>query len=396
MKSAFTGNTAGKAEQGKMSDIEVDGIKLELENPQPEDAPLSDGPVAVAPAGSQRYRLVFSGTAAEYFRIWIVNLFLTVITCGVFAAWAKVRSRRYLYTHTLLAGQPFDYMANPWIIFKGNLVLGAGLLIYLAADTVNALYSTGVLCAFYLVLPYLIFKSLRFNAHNSVYRNIRFRFYGGMKESYAIYLLLPILIPLTLGLIVPYWMYRRKKYFFNNFSYGATRNFFEGRSGPFYRTYGLAGLMSLVFLGLIAAGVMGFVTLSEDFSFHPAEINQAIIVIPVLFYAVMMTYFTVVQQYIFGRVTNYCWAQTRAGDLQFQSRLKIRSLLWIRLTNIFAILVSAGLLIPWAKIRRTRYILSSLAIVSERSLDEYTASAEADESAIGDVATDFFDIAIGI
>jgi uncharacterized membrane protein YjgN (DUF898 family) len=379
-----------------MSDIEVDGIKLELENPQPEDAPLSDGPIAVAPAGSRRYRLVFSGTATEYFRIWVVNLFLTVVTCGIFAAWAKVRSRRYLYTHTLLAGQPFDYMANPWIIFKGNLVLGAGLLLYLAADTVNGQYSTGVLFAFYLVLPYLIFKSLRFNAHNSVYRNIRFRFYGNLKESYGIYLLLPILIPLTLGLIVPYWMYRRKRYFFRNFSYGATRNSFTGRSGAFYRIYALAGLMSLVFLGLMAAGVMGFVTLAEDTSFHPADINQVIIVIPILVYAVLMAYIALVQQYIFGRVINYCWAQTQAGDLQFQSRLQIRSLLWIRLTNILAILVSAGLLIPWAKIRRTRYILNSLAVTSERSLDEYTAAAEADESAIGDVATDFFDIAIGI
>jgi uncharacterized membrane protein YjgN (DUF898 family) len=95
-------------------------------------------------------------------------------------------------------------------------------------------------------------------------------------------------------------------------------------------------------------------------------------------------------------VTNYCWTNARAGSLRFQSRLDTKKLLWIRLTNILAILISAGLLIPWAKIRRTRYILKSLAVVSDRSLDEYRAAAEVDESAVGEVATDFFDIAIGI
>ena len=53
-------------------------------------------------------------------------------------------------------------------------------------------------------------------------------------------------------------------------------------------------------------------------------------------------------------------------------------------------------MIPWAKIRRTRYILNSLMVISDRSLDEYSAAAGADESAIGDVATDYFDIAIGL
>ena len=377
-----------------MSDINVDGIKLELENPQPADDSFSEEQVTVAPSGSQRYRLIFSGSAGEYFRIWIVNLFLTVLTCGIFAAWAKVRSRRYLYTHTLLAGQAFDYMANPWFILKGNLIVGVGVLIYLFADTYNRLYSSGVLLAFYLVLPFLIFKSLRFNAHNSVYRNIRFRFYGSLKESYGIYLFLPILIPLTLGLVVPYWMYRRKKYFFKNFSYGASRNAFEGGCGLFYRAYGLAGLMSAVFLGLVFAGFTGLTDMVHRFPDVLAGPHIAVLMLAA--YAVMMVYITLMQQYIFARVTNYCWDQVRTGGLQFRSRLKIKTLLWIRLTNILAIFVSIGLLIPWAKIRRTRYILNSLSIVSDRSLDEYSAAAEPDESAIGEVTTDFFDIAIGI
>ena len=37
----------------------------------------------------------FKGKAAEYFGIWIVNLLLTVITIGIYGAWAKVRKKKY-------------------------------------------------------------------------------------------------------------------------------------------------------------------------------------------------------------------------------------------------------------------------------------------------------------
>ena len=57
------------------------------------------------------YPFVFRGTGGEYFGIWIVNLALTVITLGIYSAWAKVRTRRYFYGNTYVAGHAFDYHA---------------------------------------------------------------------------------------------------------------------------------------------------------------------------------------------------------------------------------------------------------------------------------------------
>jgi uncharacterized membrane protein YjgN (DUF898 family) len=343
-----------------------------------------------------RYKIIFSGTTGEYFRIWIVNLFLTVLTLGIYSAWAKVRTRRYFYTHTLLAGQAFDYMAYPWFILKGTLIIGAGFLIYLLADSYDPIYSSMAVLVFYLVLPYLIYKSLRFAAYNSAYRNIRFRFLGSLRESYNTYLLLPILIPLTLGLIIPYWKYRRKKYFFENFSFGTTTNTFKGVAGPFYRAYFLAGLLFGAGAIVAAIGVTVFSTATSGFSIEMDNFQRVFQLVPAIFSLGMLVLFTFIQQYIFVRLTNYCWDQTSVGSLKFQSRLKAGQLLWIRLTNTFGILLSAGLLIPWAKIRRTRYILDQLTIITDRSLDSYTAAVEDGESAIGEAATDFFGIAIGL
>jgi len=183
------------------------------------------------------YVLKFTGTAEEYFRIWIVNVFLTIITLGIYAAWAKVRTRQYFYANTTLAGQSFEFTGNPRAILRGNLVIGIGFLAYMFIERITPLYGGILVVVFYLILPFLIYKSLRFNATNSAFRNIRFRFLGTLKESYKTYLLFPLLIPVTMGLIVPYWAYRRKRYFFSNLSFGTTPNLFDGLSGPFYRAY---------------------------------------------------------------------------------------------------------------------------------------------------------------
>jgi uncharacterized membrane protein YjgN (DUF898 family) len=55
----------------------------------------------------------FTSTGREYFGIWIVNILLTVLTLGIYSAWAKVRRNRYVYGNTRLLGSGFDYHAQP-------------------------------------------------------------------------------------------------------------------------------------------------------------------------------------------------------------------------------------------------------------------------------------------
>src|SRR2546426_4204023 len=75
--------------------------------------------------GPQRFS--FTGSGAEYFRIWVVNLLLSIVTLGVYSAWAKVRRLQYLYRNTTVAGAIFDYHGNPKAILKGR-ILALGLL----------------------------------------------------------------------------------------------------------------------------------------------------------------------------------------------------------------------------------------------------------------------------
>ena len=385
---------------GEIRPLDEDIGHLEMENQQaiddvkrPSDAQKPEFTVYQV---RQRLRLRFTGTAGEYFRIWIVNLFLTVLTLGIYSAWAKVRTRRYFYAHTLLADHPFDYRANPWFILRGNLILGFGLLLFLALESFEPVYSGIAVAAFYAFLPFLIYKSLRFNAVNSFYRNLGFRFRGSLKESYNTYLFIPLLIPLTLGLILPYWAFRRKKYFFENFSFGRSPNTFSGSAGPFYQVYGIAGFMVVVLAVVAGGGVFVFLSQSHGLAMGLDNIDRFLTLLPLAGFLFAMTVFTFIEQFLFARLANYCWDRTRVEGLIFNSSLNAGRLLWLRLTNLLGIILSLGLLIPWARVRRVRYLVGSLTLFSDHSLDTFAAAEQSAESAIGEAATGFFDIDIGL
>ncbi|MGA3159250.1 MAG: DUF898 family protein, partial [Steroidobacteraceae bacterium] len=75
----------------------LDYAKLRAERERRHGSPELPPPAVLFPAE-------FRGEGGEYFRIWIVNLLLTLLTLGIYSAWAKVRKQRYLYSNTSVAG----------------------------------------------------------------------------------------------------------------------------------------------------------------------------------------------------------------------------------------------------------------------------------------------------
>lgn len=297
----------------------------------------------------------FTGQAKEYFKIWIVNLFLSIITLTIYSAWAKVRTRRYFYANTSIDGQALDYLANPVKILKGHLIVGFLFIAYSISGQFNAWVSGGFILFFYLILPFLIYKSIRFYTHNSAYRGIRFDFDGTLWESYQLYLLAPILIPLTLGLYFPYWVHLQKRWFFENTAFGSTFNDFEGKPGMFYKTYFLAILQvfTMVMFFILIAGLTAYFSGGGLASFKSGVPDSQVffkigMIMGFLGYILLLMGTAIVQQYVFARITNYCW---------HQSCMKLEVM---------------------------------------GSLNEFASAAGKDVSAVGDAATDFFDFDIGL
>src|SRR5437764_8667302 len=117
------------------------------------------------PDSSERlFRFAFTGRAANYFRIWIVSLCLSLVTLGVYSAWGKVRKRRYLYAHIELDGTGFDYRASPMAILRGRILA----LLLFGGFALSAHFVPLLQIAFVALLvilsPMIVVAAARFNS----------------------------------------------------------------------------------------------------------------------------------------------------------------------------------------------------------------------------------------
>ena len=191
-------------------------------------------------SNNKQYPMQFTGRGSEYFVIWIVNIALTLVTLGIYSAWAKVRTLRWFYGHTLLDNQAFSYLATPMQILKGRLIALAALVAYYAASYFAPMLAVALLVAFLIATPWIVVSSLRFHARQSAYRGLRFDFTGSVGEAVRIYVGLSLLTIPTLGLILPYLAYRQVKFIAEHTVYGQTAARYQGTAKPFWGVYLLA------------------------------------------------------------------------------------------------------------------------------------------------------------
>lgn len=186
---------------------------------------------------TQETSFTFSGTGSEYFRIWIVNLLLSIITLGIYSAWAKVRRTTYFYNSTSVAGGSFDYHGNPVAILKGRFVALMLILLYQFAHRSSGIASLPILIVVGLGMPWLVWKSLQFKLYNSSYRGIRFGFRGSLKQTYMVYLLWPVVSVLTFFLAAPFMHQRLKKFQHEESRFGRSHFSFDATVSSFYKRY---------------------------------------------------------------------------------------------------------------------------------------------------------------
>ena len=135
------------------------------------------------------FKMSFNGSTSEYFKIWIVNIALTVLTLGLYLPWAKVRTRRYFYANTELDEHRFDYLADPKKMLKGYLIIYTAIILYILGINQIIHPAIGIVIIITLILsaPFLIAASLRFRLYNTSYRNVRFSFAGTTGDAYSVY-----------------------------------------------------------------------------------------------------------------------------------------------------------------------------------------------------------------
>lgn len=380
-------------------------------------------PSATAAAFSGFHEFEFTGNGAEYFRIWVVNLLLTVATLGIYSAWAKVRRLEYFWRNTRFDGAIFDYHGEPKAILKGRLLAFGLFAAYKLAFDISALLAVGIGVLLVVILPWLLARSFRFRLASTSYRGVRFHFSGTVAEAYRSLILLPVILLLT-GLfvwsvfvsyhshpsipvmllvtvlpalaifsVIPMAHFLLKRYQHDHAYFGQSPFFFQGQPKAFFKVYGKA--IGLLVFGMFAAGLFGGLT----FRLSSALASSSFGWLFNFLFATLSGYilFLFVRPYLESRIQNLVWNKTELGDYRFVSTARARSLLWIHASNLLLIICTTGLYKPFAAIRLVRYRLACLSLEGGQTLDEVLTNRTPDSSgAAGQEAADFFDIEIAL
>ena len=383
----------------------------------------------------------FNGNASEYFKIWIVNIALSIVTLGIYSAWAKVRTKRYFYGNTTLDGSSFDYHADPLTILKGRLIVVAVVIVYIFTTQFIPMLEAAFFLVYMVGLPWMLVKSMQFNARNSSYRNIRFDFDGTMKEAAITFIGIGLLTVVTLGLATPYFIKRFKQFSIENSYFGTTPFSFSASAGDFYRIYLRAMIIPLIIavIGIIAAiAIPAYqaanslqpptVQAEQMYEMTPeqkqAEMqrqideitanaglqvqgnagNQANIpaeaevvagMVAVATFAITMAFYLLIGIYIQTRTANLVLCSASLEEHELVSTLRVRNMFYIHLTNIIAAIVSLGLLIPWCKIRLMRYRLKNLSLMAQGDINNFIANEQDNVKATAGEFADAFDLDMG-
>lgn len=139
-----------------------------------------------APQMIDAHPLEFTGSGGEYFRVWIVNVLLSIVTLGLYTPWARRRTAQYFYGHTQVAGSPLEFTAPQGKMVKGFVLLVLVMLAYnIAANTGQDTAVALFLLAGAVLAPYIWASAMRFRLSATRWRGLRLQFAATWREVYA-------------------------------------------------------------------------------------------------------------------------------------------------------------------------------------------------------------------
>lgn len=382
---------------------------------------------------TQRLPFIFTGKGFEYFKIWIINISLSVITLGIYSAWAKVRTNSYFYGNTILDESSFSYLADPKSIIKGRIISVILFVVYWAAWEYFSEAGMVLLVIGCLLFPFFIVSAMSFRMRNTAYRSIRFYFFKDLQASYMVFLLPLGLLILFTGLaytfadsigdielmaeeskddedvllkkdfiffafllafipIMPWLDYLRTRFIVDHTQYGKTKASFDTGVWSFYKLYFVIGLNYLVTFSLAAGIIFGIYKIwFSGGGIETAFAYMSLVPIAVIFFYVITIFISGIWKAMRSNMINN---NIKIGKNQLHSHLKGTQVGWIYITNTIAIVASLGLLIPWAKVRMARYTASCTEL-QLNDVDSIKAIKQEQGNAFGEEMDEVFDMDIG-
>ncbi len=408
---------------------------MNLPSPNTPPVPLQQGnsPLSAPQplASIDSYPLSFTATGSEYFRIWIVNLLLIVVTLGIYLPWAKVRKLKYFYGNTRIDDDALDFHGEPKKMLRGTAIVGVFFLVYSQAMRIAPMAGAVALVALLALWPLLFRAAMRFRLANTSWRGMRFRFAdAGLLEPY--FCLVPpialLLIPgvlmgfsaesagakqamgtaaaatfgfavLVFACLMPYFFWRTKRYQHNHYAWGSLQS--EYRSGAWntYKVFGLTALVVLLLSTLmgIAIAVMVPALFMGGIKGGGRGMFWTLLSLLPLFFIFLVSVNIAPRAFFVARMQNLLWSRTGSHHFRFKSDLSARKFMGLQFKNYLLIMVTLGLYWPFAVVATKRMQIEAVQLRSRIDLNTLTDAARKRENdATGDMAADVFGLDVGM
>lgn len=413
-----------------------------LPPPLPRLAPRApQGPAAPAlpaarPAAIDRYPVAFTGTGREYFRVWIVNLLLTVITLALYTPFARRRTAQYFFGHTVVAGTPLEFTASGKRMFKGFMVLaGLYLMLDVASKTGQQTLVTALMLCGFALTPFFWGSAMRFRLRNTRWRGVRLAFVPRWGQVYAaswpmlllgtlwlaplltaafwleeqtspeesvpgqqllsttffdyhwLWFVLALLLvgsALLAGLAVQEFNYRRL--LVQGTRVGKQPGRWQPRLSAFIRIWFLSALIGLGLFGAIwlSYGLIMWAMLEGSRG------TSAILILgAILFMALIYLASTPAHAYHEARVFHMMWNEVGLGRIaRARCSLSVRGYIGLRLKNALLTMLTLGLYRPFARVSEYRMKAESVTLYVKGGLEQIEGQLVREQGSLGDALAD--------
>ncbi len=375
-----------------------------------------------AASATRQLAIRFTGSGSEYFRIWIVNLLLVLVTLSLYYPWAKARRLRYFHGNTLIDGSPLGFHGDPRRMLRGYLLVGLLFALYSLAGQFSVGAGLIALVLVAVISPALLRSSMRFRLANTSWRGMRFVFWGTADGAYRT--MLPLFVPalvlvggavlvvnpdmpprwyvLTSGVVglatiavLPWLLWNLKRYQHENYGIASLQTRFKASVGAFYGL-GFKFLGVALLAPLAATAVAGIFLFAMREGFRSGQYPLALYLLPLVALSAFAAY-VASTAYLTSRLQNLVWTKTGNRSMRFVSQLRFSRLFVLTLKNWLFMLLTLGLYWPFAAVATTRLRLESVFIKTRQDPATLVSLLQAsDVEAAGDAAGDLLDIDIGL